>query len=153
MSLQWLPHVTVGAIVEREGRFLLVEEMVDGRLVLNQPAGHLEENETLLEAVQRETLEETAWHFEPKELVGVYRWTHPTNGITYLRFAFNGDITKKNGQQPKEENIHQVTWMSEEQIRNNKDRLRSPQVLAAIEDYLAGKRFPLDCLRDPVIGI
>lgn len=152
MSVPWLPHVTVGAIVEREGRFLLVEEMVDGKLVLNQPAGHLEQGETLLEAVQRETLEETAWHFEPQVLVGVYCWTHPTKGITYLRFAFNGAVTKKNGAQPKEANIRQVTWMSEAQIRENKERLRSPQVLAGIEDYLAGQRFPLDCLRDPVIN-
>ena len=152
MSASWLPHVTVGAIVERDGRFLLVEEMVDGKLVLNQPAGHLERDETLLEAVQRETLEETAWHFEPQVLVGVYRWTHPTNGITYLRFAFTGKVTKKNGEQPREANIRQVTWMSEAQIRKNKDRLRSPQVLAGIEDYLAGQRFPLDCLRDPVIN-
>jgi ADP-ribose pyrophosphatase YjhB (NUDIX family) len=83
MSAPWLPHVTVGAIVEREGQFLLVEEMVDGKLVLNQPAGHLEPDETLLQAVQRETLEETSWHFEPQALVGVYRWTHPTNGVTY----------------------------------------------------------------------
>ena len=152
MSAPWLPHVTVGAIVEREGQFLLVEELVDGKLVLNQPAGHLEPDETLLEAVQRETLEETAWHFEPQALVGVYRWTHPTNGVTYLRFAFNGEVTRKIGDQPRGANIRQVTWMSEAEIRLNKDRLRSPQVLAGIEDYLAGQQFPLDCLRDPVIN-
>lgn len=148
MDTNWGPHVTVAAIVERQGRFLLVEERVDGALVLNQPAGHLEENESLLQAVRRETLEETGWQFEPSALVGVYLWKHPQKEATYLRFAFTGDVTDWEERDLPDIEIERVRWMNSQQIRGQHLRLRSPQVLKCIDDYLSGQRFPLRCLHD-----
>jgi len=142
----WCPHVTVAAIIERQGKFLLVEERVDNKLVLNQPAGHLEENESLLQAVTRETLEETGWEFEPNALIGVYLWRHPEKGVTYLRFGFTGELRACNGKPDSE--IERVAWLTEKQIRGELHRLRSPQVLIGIDDYRKGKRYPVSCLHD-----
>jgi len=144
----WKPNVVVAAIVEHDGKFLLVEEEAEGRLVLNQPAGHLDEGESLLHAVIRETLEETAWHFEPQALLGVYRWPHPTKGITYLRFAFIGQVTRHEPERTLDDGIVRAVWMSAEEIRTAKARHRSPQVERCLNDYLAGQSFSLGLLKD-----
>ncbi len=144
----WSPHVTVAAVAEREGRFLLVEERTDGWLVLNQPAGHWERGEALIDAVHRETWEETAWRFTPEALVGIYRWIHPQSSTTYLRFAFCGTVSDHDPNTPLDKDIQRTVWMSASQIRGAYHRLRSPQVLAVIDDYLDGKRYPLHCIRD-----
>ncbi|OGI48579.1 MAG: NUDIX hydrolase [Candidatus Muproteobacteria bacterium RBG_16_65_34] len=144
----WKPNVVVAAIVERDGRFLLVEEEADGETVLNQPAGHLDEGESLIEAVVRETLEETAWHFEPQALLGVYRWPHPTKGATYLRFAFIGRAVRHDPERALDHGIVRAVWMTPEEIRASRARHRSPQVERCLNDYLAGQRFPLDLLAE-----
>lgn len=144
----WKPNVTVAAIAERDGRFLLVEEEADDGLVLNQPAGHLDEGESLVEAVVRETLEETAWHFAPEALVGVYRWPHPAQGVTYLRFAFTGRLLRHEPGRPLDRGIARVLWLTREEAARQAHRHRSPQVLRCIDDYLAGERYPLASLKD-----
>ncbi len=144
----WKPNVVVAAIAERDGKFLLVEEEADGKLVLNQPAGHLDEGETLIDAVIRETLEETAWHFVPEALLGVYRWPHPTNGATYIRFAFTGQVRGHDTRRPLDHGIHRALWLTPEEIRRERARHRSPQVERAIDDYLGGRHYPLDLLKE-----
>ncbi|MDR1708287.1 MAG: NUDIX hydrolase [Candidatus Accumulibacter sp.] len=140
----WMPHVTVAAVAEREGRFLLVEEETDEGLRFNQPAGHLERGETLVEAVVRETLEETGHTFSPGCLVGVYQWNNPRLGIDYLRFVFGGEITGHDARRKLDDGIVAARWLSLEEIRASAGRLRSPMVLRAIDDWLAGRRWPLD---------
>jgi 8-oxo-dGTP pyrophosphatase MutT (NUDIX family) len=140
----WNPEVTVAAIVERDGRFLMVEEQIMGRLVLNQPAGHLEDGETLVEAVIRETREETAWRFRPEALVGVYLWRNPTDGRSFLRFTFCGSVDDHRAQQPLDAGIQRALWITHEQLLAQGPRLRSPMVLRCLRDYLLGKRQPLD---------
>ena len=144
----WKPNVVVAAIVERDGKFLLVEEEADGALVLNQPAGHLDEGESLIEAVKRETLEETAWHIEPEALLSVYRWPHPQKSVTYLRFAFVGRALRHESQRPLDHGIVRALWLTAEEIRNQIARHRSPQVLRCLNDYLSGERYSLDLLKD-----
>ena len=144
----WKPNVVVAAIIERDGKFLLVEEKADGQLVLNQPAGHLDEGESLLDAVVRETLEETAWHFTPEALLGIYRWPHPTKGITYLRFAFTGHVTQQDKNRALDHDIVRTLWLTPEEIRTERSQHRSPQVERCLNDYLAGKRYSLDLLKE-----
>ena len=142
----WNPEVTVAAIVERDGRFLMVEERISGRLVLNQPAGHLEDGETLAEAVIRETREETAWRFRPEALVGVYLWRNPADARSYLRFAFCGTVDDHRAHQPLDAGIQRALWITHEQLLAQGSRLRSPMVLRCLRDYLLGKRQPLDAV-------
>ena len=144
----WKPHVTVAAVIQRDGEFLLVEERAEGRLVLNQPAGHLDPGESLLDAVVRETLEETAWHFTPEALLGVYRWPHPTKQITYLRFAFLGRALQRADGATLDDGIVRAVWLSPEAVRRERARHRSPQVQRCIDDCLAGQRYPLGLLKD-----
>ena len=144
----WKPNVVVAAIIERDGKFLLVEEEVDGRRVLNQPAGHLDEGESLIEAVVRETLEETAWQFAPEALLGIYRWPHPVKKITYLRFAFIGRATRHATGRMLDHDIVRALWLTPEEIRSERARHRSPQVERCLNDYLAGQRYPLELLKD-----
>jgi 8-oxo-dGTP pyrophosphatase MutT (NUDIX family) len=144
----WKPNVVVAAIVERDGKFLFVEERAEGSLVINQPAGHLDEGERLIDAVVRETLEETAWHFEPQALVGVYRWPHPTKGVTYLRFAFTGRVTQHEPHRKLDHGILRALWLTPDEFRAERARHRSPQVERCLDDYLAGQRYPLDLLKD-----
>lgn len=144
----WKPTVVVAAIIERDGKFLLVEEMADDALVLNQPAGHLDEGESLMNAAVRETLEETAWHFVPEALLGVYRWLHPTKGITYIRFAFIGQVTNHDTGRSLDHEIVRALWLTPEEIRAERPRHRSPQVERCLNDYLAGQRYPLGLLKD-----
>lgn len=146
--MAWNPEVTVAAIVEqtveRERRFLMVEELISGRLVLNQPAGHLEDHETLLEAVIRETREETAWRFAPEALVGVYLWRNPDNQRTFLRFAFCGSVDAHDAAQPLDQGIQRAIWLSRSQLLAQPGRLRSPLVMRSLDDYALGRRQPLD---------
>jgi ADP-ribose pyrophosphatase YjhB (NUDIX family) len=144
----WKPNVVVAAIVEHDGKFLLVEEKAEGRFVLNQPAGHLDEGESLVDAVVRETLEETAWHFLPEALLGVYRWPHPTKSMTYLRFAFIGRVLRHEPGRSLDHGIARALWLTPEEIRTERARHRSPQVERCLDDYLAGQRYPLDLLKD-----
>ncbi len=148
MLREWFPHVTVAAVVERNGRFLMVKERIGGRIVVNQPAGHLEARESLVAAVRREMLEETGWKFEPCALVGVYRWVSSANDTTYLRFAFSGSVDHHDTTRPLAPEIECVVWMTPAEIRSARHMLRSPQVLATLDDYLRGRRYPLACLCD-----
>jgi len=143
----WKPNVTVAAVIEREGRFLLVEEETSDGLRFNQPAGHLDEGESLEQAATRETLEETAWHFTPRFMVGVYLWPRPARDITYLRFAFGGDIGSHEVERQLDTGILRAVWMSLEEAKACRERHRSPLVLQCIEDYLAGRRYPLELIR------
>jgi len=138
------PEVTVAAVVMRDGRFLLVEERIQGRLVLNQPAGHLEDRETLIEAAVRETREETAWRFHPEALVGTYLWRNPLNGRSFLRFTFCGDVDDHRPQQPLDTGIVRTLWLSAAELQAQPARLRSPLVMRCIEDFLQGRRQSLD---------
>ena len=145
----WKPDVTVAAVIERSGRFLLVEERIRGRLVLNQPAGHLEDGEALVDAVVRETLEETAWEFTPESLLGIYQW-RSSRGHTTLRFAFTGSVQGYDAHRPLDPPIVTTHWFAREEIARRAARLRTPLVLRCIEDYLAGRRLPLDALTTEV---
>jgi NADH pyrophosphatase NudC (nudix superfamily) len=142
----WKPNVTVAAVIERDGKFLLVEEETPQGVRFNQPAGHLEPNESLWAATVRETLEESAYHFVPRHLLGIYRWHAPESDTTYLRFAFTGDITGHEPNRALDEGILQAVWLTPDEIRANQARHRSPLILRCVEDYLAGKRYPLDLL-------
>lgn len=141
--MQWMPHATVAAIVEDNGKFLLVEEITERGNRFNQPAGHLEDNETLIEAVVRETLEETAYLFKPESLLGVYHWKHEHNDTTYLRFAYIGSVSNHKPDMTLDEGIIRAVWMTAEEMRSNAMLMRSPQVLNCVEDYLSGQKFPL----------
>jgi 8-oxo-dGTP pyrophosphatase MutT (NUDIX family) len=144
----WKPNVVVAALTERDGRFLFVEEEADGKRVLNQPAGHLDEGESLLDAVVRETLEETACHFKPEALVGIYRWAHPEKHVTYLRFAFAGRVTREETGRALDHGIVRALWLTPNEIRAERARHRSPLLELSLNDYLAGKRYPLELLSD-----
>ena len=138
--------VTVAAMAEQEGRFLVVEEETDEGVRLNQPAGHLEPEESLIEAVVRETLEETAYGFVPRSLLGVYRWRHPAKGISYVRFAFVGEVTGPETGRALDAGILRALWLTPAELSAQAARHRSPLVQRCIQDYLAGRRFPLDLL-------
>ena len=147
---RWKPSVTVAAVIEREGRYLLVEEMTSDGLRLNNPAGHLDPGESLLQAAVRETLEETAHPFEPEALVGVYLAAlhRPRTGehITYLRFAFCGRVGDAIPGQPLDQPVVRTLWMTPDELRACPERHRSPLVLQCIEDHRAGRRLPLNAL-------
>ncbi len=143
---QFKPNTTVAAIVELNGQFLLVEESTERGNRFNQPAGHLEDNETLIQAVIRETLEESAYDFTPTALLGVYHWKHPHNDTTYLRFAFIGKVGVHYETQELDAGIIRAVWMTADEIREKSALTRSPQVLTCIEDYLSGKSYPLEVI-------
>ena len=146
--MTWKPNTTVAAIIEQDGKFLLVEEITDRGNRYNQPAGHLEDGESLLQAVIRETQEESAYGFTPTHLLGIYHWKLAQKDITYLRFAFIGNIHSHQPNQKLDDVIIRAVWLSADEVRElDKQHLtRSPQVLTCIEDYLSGKRFPLEVL-------
>jgi 8-oxo-dGTP pyrophosphatase MutT (NUDIX family) len=156
MDQRWRPSVTVAAIIEKDGRFLLVEEETSHGLKLNNPAGHLDPGESPAEGCAREALEETAWQFKPTHLVGVYlsRFIKQSDGedITYLRFAFCGELGAHDAQRKLDEGIHRTLWLTPEEMRASAARHRSPLVLRCMEDYLAGVRLPLSTLyTDPSV--
>ena len=138
------PDVTVAAIAETDGRFLVVEERINRRVLFNQPAGHVERGETLLAAVVRETREETAWRFEPEALLGVYLWRNPATRREVLRFAFTGRVSEHDPAQRLDHGIVATHWLTREELETRQPRLRSPLVLRCVHDYLAGRRHPLD---------
>jgi len=144
----WKPHVVVAAVIEEGGRFLMVEEHTDEGLRFNQPAGHLEAGETLLDAVRREVFEETAHHFEPQALLGIYRWESRARARTYLRFAFLGQTSGYDPTARLDANILRAVWMTPDEIRAVAAHHRSPLVARCLDDYQAGRRYPLDLLHD-----
>jgi len=142
----WKPHVTVAAVVERDGRYLLVEEQTEEGLLFNQPAGHLEPGESLVLGAEREALEETAHEFRATHLVGIYSWRHPAKDITYLRFAFAGTLGRHHAGRSLDTGIVRAAWLTPDEIRASSQRHRSPLVLRCVEDHLRGVRAPLDLL-------
>lgn len=143
----WKPNVTVAAVIERDGRFLVVEEHTSAGLRFNQPAGHLEPGESLLEAVSRETLEETAQRFRPEFLVGVYQWPRPDGQVTYLRFAFGGSWLGEDAGRGLDPDIVAAHWLTREELVARRDRHRSPLVMQCLDDWAAGSRHSLALLR------
>jgi 8-oxo-dGTP pyrophosphatase MutT (NUDIX family) len=142
----WKPNVTVAAVAYRDGRFLLVEEETAEGLRFNQPAGHLERGESLVEAVRRECREETGYDFEPRALLGIYQWPRPKGEVTYLRFAFVGEIVGHDPERPLDTGIIAPHWLTIDAMRAEPHRHRSPLILRCAEDHLAGRRFPLDVI-------
>ncbi len=138
------PDVTVAAITEKDGRFLVVEERINHRLLFNQPAGHVERGETLLAAVVREAREESAWRFDPQALLGIYLWRNPDNRRDILRFAFTGGVSDHQAAQRLDRGIVATHWLTREELAAREARLRSPLVLRCVNDYLAGQRHALD---------
>jgi ADP-ribose pyrophosphatase YjhB (NUDIX family) len=147
MNRVWKPNVTVAALIERDGHFLLVEEETEDGLRFNQPAGHLDEGESLVAACAREALEETAWGFKPTALVGIYQWPRPQGDITYLRFAFSGELGTHEEGRALDAGIRRAVWMTTDEIGATTERHRSPLVWQCVADYQARRRFPLELLR------
>jgi 8-oxo-dGTP pyrophosphatase MutT (NUDIX family) len=143
--MTWRPDLTVAAIVEHDGRFLLVEERVRGAAVFNQPAGHVEDGESLLDAVVREVFEETAWRFEPRHLLGTYLWRNADNGRSTLRVAIAGDVRDCVAGHRLDADIIATHWLTRSELEQR--RLRSPLVLRCIDDWVAGRRFGLEALQ------
>jgi ADP-ribose pyrophosphatase YjhB (NUDIX family) len=142
------PRVTVATLIEQDQRFLLVEELTpEGQAVFNQPAGHVEGGESLIEAAIRETLEETGWQFEPHHLVGCYLWGLPAASIHYLRFAIAGCAVRHDPTRPLDDGILRTVWLSLDELKQTRARHRSPLVLRTVEDYLAGEIHPLSTLK------
>jgi 8-oxo-dGTP pyrophosphatase MutT (NUDIX family) len=139
----WKPSVTVAAVIERDGRFLLIQEKIGNQLVLNQAAGHLDPGESLAAACRREAMEETAHPFEPTALVGIYRWRDPRRDFTFLRFAFRGKVGAAENR-PLDKEIVGVHWLTPAEIQARRAEHRSPLVQQCVDDFLAGNSFPLD---------
>ena len=140
----WKPSVTVAAVIERNGKFLFVQERIsNGRLVLNQPAGHLDPGESLPTACRREVLEETAHHFDPTALVGIYRWRDPKQDFTFLRFAFRGKVGASENRALDKE-IVALHWLTPLELKGRTAEHRSPLVQQCVDDFLAGHTFPLE---------
>jgi 8-oxo-dGTP pyrophosphatase MutT (NUDIX family) len=146
MTEIWRPSVTVAAVIERDGKFLFVEEMQDGRRVLNQPAGHLDPDETLIEACAREVLEETAHRFTPSALVGIYRWFYQPADVTFLRFCFSGAVADIDKSRTLDKEIVALHWLAPAELKAKSAMHRSPLVQQCLDDYLAGCNFPLTVL-------
>jgi len=144
--MDWQAHVTVATVVEDNGKFLLVEEFDNGQLVFNQPAGHLDPNESLIEAAKRETLEETGWTVDIQGIVGVGLYTAPSNGVTYFRTAFFAQPVAHDAARKLDEGIVRAVWLTLDEIRAESARMRSPLVPQVIEQYLAGHRYPLSMI-------
>jgi 8-oxo-dGTP pyrophosphatase MutT (NUDIX family) len=160
MNARWKPSVTVAAIIERDGRYLLIEEHTPEGLRLNNPAGHLEPGEDPISACAREAIEETAHPFAPRHLVGVYlsrfqrpaRPGHDAEDVTYLRFAFSGQVGDPVSGQTLDDGIVRTLWMTLDEVRASSERHRSPLVLRCIEDHASGRRWPLDVVyTDPSV--
>ncbi|MEX0900079.1 MAG: NUDIX hydrolase [Gammaproteobacteria bacterium] len=146
MTAAFQPHLTVAAVVERDGLFLCVEERANGATVYNQPAGHVDHGESLIDAVRRETLEETGWLFEPNALLGIYRWVQPGTGDTFVRAAFRGVLVEQRHDTPPDADIIAAHWLSRDDLLELPQR--SPLVLRCIDDYRVGIRHSLKVLQD-----
>ncbi|HWR80575.1 MAG TPA: NUDIX hydrolase [Pseudomonas sp.] len=145
--MRFTPHVTVATIVENQGRFLMVEEMADDRAVFNQPAGHLEADESLIQAALRETREETGWEVELTGVIGIYLYTAPSNGITYQRVCFSAKPLRQIAGSVLDHGIIGARWMTRQELAEHSERLRSPLVLRCVDDFLIGDPFPLAVIR------
>ena len=143
---RWRPSVTVAAVIERDGKFLFVEEVANGRRVLNQPAGHLDPGESLAQAVAREVLEETAHRFTPTALLGIYRWIYDKEDVTFLRFAFLGRVDGVEAGRKLDQEIIAAVWLTPAELAARRPEHRSPLVQQCVDDCLAGRSFPLDVL-------
>lgn len=148
--MEWHAHVTVATIVEHEGRFLFVEELKGGRLVLNQPAGHLEARESLQQAAIRETLEETGCDVELTGVTGIYLYTAPSNGVTYQRTCFTANLIAHHPGLALDTDISGIRWLTYQELQAERQNLRSELVMRCLEDYLAGDRYPLNLIREPM---
>lgn len=146
-NTDWKPHVTVAAVIQREGRFLMVEELIEGAQRLNQPAGHLECGESLEQAVIRETYEETGFHFQPTGLLAIYHCLAPVTHCTYIRFAFTGEITGHDMEASLDEGILQAVWLSLDEVRSRRDEWRSEMVGRCLDDWAVLDRLPLSVLQ------
>ena len=145
----FVPRVTVAAVAERDGRFLMIEETVGGKLCLNQPAGHWDKGETLADAAAREALEESGYQFKPEGLVGIYTWRRADKNRTFVRFCFHGSTSEEPVSNKLDEGIERAVWMTRDEVAapaNQPGRIRSPMVLAGIDAYLAGVRLPLSAV-------
>jgi 8-oxo-dGTP pyrophosphatase MutT (NUDIX family) len=142
----WCPHVTVACVVADGDRFLMVEEEVNGRLVYNQPAGHLDDRESLISAAVRETLEETGWTVTLEHLIGVHQWRSTEHGDGVVRFSFGARALSHDPDRPLDAGIRRALWLTREEILALGDHLRSPLVLMSIDAWLAGQRYPLEML-------
>ena len=148
--MQWQAHVTVATIVEDQGRFLIVEELKAGKAVLNQPAGHLDPDETLQNAAVRETLEETGWDVELTSVIGIYLYTAPSNGVTYQRICFAAKPLRHHPEYQLDDGIIGPLWLTRDQLQSEQERWRSELVMRCVDDYLSGEHFSLSLLRDSV---
>jgi 8-oxo-dGTP pyrophosphatase MutT (NUDIX family) len=146
---RWRPSVTVAAVIERDGRFLFVEEEANGRRVLNQPAGHLDPGESLAQAVVREVLEETAHRITPTALLGIYRWIYDPEDVTFLRFAVLGRVDGVEAGRRLDKEILAAVWLSPAELAARRAEHRSPLVQQCVDDFLAGRSFPLEVLSKP----
>lgn len=146
-DLRWAPHVTVATVVVRDGRLLLVEEAIDGRAVLNQPAGHLEPGESLAAAAVRETLEESGWTVRLTAFIGTYQWTAP-DGTPFLRFAYAAEPIAHDPARPLDTGILRALWLDPAELQSEPSRLRSPLVWEVVADFLAGQRHPLSIVKE-----
>ena len=144
---RFTPHITVATVIEKDGRFLFVKEHAEERVVLNQPAGHLEMDESLIQAAIRETLEETGWDIEITQLIGIYLYTAPSNNVTYQRVCFAGRALAQRENHQLDEGIIAPVWLSRDELIEQQALWRSPMVLRCIDDYLAGERFPLELFK------
>jgi 8-oxo-dGTP pyrophosphatase MutT (NUDIX family) len=142
-----LPEITVATVVERDGRFLFVEERIRGALVLNQPAGRLDPGESVVEGAVRETLEETAWEVDPLGLIAVYQWRSPFDGAEVLRFTFAARPLRQHHDRVLDHGIERALWLSRDELLRHQDRLRTPMVLHSVDDYLSSALLPLSALR------
>ncbi len=142
----WRPDLAAAAIVQQGNRFLIVEERIRGALLYNQPAGHVDDGESIIDAVVRETLEETAWHFVPRALLGIYLWRNPANGHSILRVAIIGDVTGHEAGRKLDHPVVAAHWMEREALLAQPGKLRSPLVMRCIDDHLAGQRHDLSAL-------
>ena len=145
--MTWKPNVTVAGIIERDGRFLLVEEHTSQGIKLNQPAGHLEPGESLIDAVKREVLEETAFNFEPTFTTGIQLWAKSPGDVTFLRISFAGEVKEFFPNRKLDTGIIKTVWLSQKEIEDSIDKLRSPLVLSCVNDYLEDNLFPLSVIR------
>jgi len=143
----WKPHVTVAAVIEKDNKFLLVEEHTNNGIAFNQPAGHLENGESIISAVMREVNEETAWKFEPESIISIQLWRKNPEFSSFLRICFTGKVHSYNAEQALDDEIIATHWLDREQIAEKKSQLRSPLVLTTIDAYLKGERYPLSLLK------
>jgi 8-oxo-dGTP pyrophosphatase MutT (NUDIX family) len=146
--MDWKPDITVAAIIARGAQFLMVEELIKGQRVINQPAGHVESNESPYDAVIREALEETTWRFTPRHIVGTYVWRSASSGLDTFRIAYCGELGTQDASRGFDRPVIANHWLSRDQLVAMNGSLRTPMVLRCVDDYLAGRRLPLDAIAD-----